>query len=307
MSRWRWLVSVPASLLLHGAGLLLILLFFSRGALSPTIVVDLGEVVTLNGGTDSAGSSSGQRASDSPRTGFRASANPAGTRVLPSARALAGAHLFSGSPRASFPPVEARDAASAPGSPLTADVLSASSPEPLPEAPPAKLDSGSESAIKSNETRPGNGGETRSLLVESHGSGEGGGNMPPATHASDGGPRGFGGLGSGVVALASPGSGQDGLGSEYGTYLARLRQIVQEALQYPPAARRRGLTGTMHMEIVILASGAISRVSVLQSSSHRILDEAAVEAVRSLPPLPFPPGLSVRPIRVRLPVVFELR
>jgi len=95
--------------------------------------------------------------------------------------------------------------------------------------------------------------------------------------------------------------------AEYGPYLALLRQRIHQALGYPPAARRRGLAGTVHMEIVIQPDGAVSQVSVLRSSSHQILDEAAVNTIRSLPPLPFPTDLLPRTLRVRLPVVFELR
>lgn len=96
-------------------------------------------------------------------------------------------------------------------------------------------------------------------------------------------------------------------GSEYGGYLAHVRRRIQESLQYPLAARRRGLKGTVHLEILIKPNGAISAVSVTSSSSHRLLDEAALEAVRGLAPQPFPPGLMPRPLRVRLPVVFDLQ
>jgi TonB family protein len=61
------------------------------------------------------------------------------------------------------------------------------------------------------------------------------------------------------------------------------------------------------MEIVIQPTGAIGPVSLLRSSSHRILDEAAVDTIRRLPPLPFPAELPPRTLRVRLPVVVELR
>jgi TonB family protein len=61
------------------------------------------------------------------------------------------------------------------------------------------------------------------------------------------------------------------------------------------------------VEVVIEPNGKIGAVTVLQSSTHPLLDEAAVEAVRNLPPLPFPPELPARALRVRLPVVFELR
>jgi protein TonB len=113
-----------------------------------------------------------------------------------------------------------------------------------------------------------------------------------------------GGRGEEVAALVPGGS--DG-GVEYGAYLASIRRLIQQSLDYPAAARRRSLTGTVQLEIVIESTGAIARVAVVDSSSHRVLDEAAVQTVQALPPVPFPPGLSRRTLRARLPIVFELR
>ena len=48
-------------------------------------------------------------------------------------------------------------------------------------------------------------------------------------------------------------------------------------------------------------------VTVVSSSSHDVLDEAATGAVRRLRPLPFPAHLPPRPLVVRLPLVFDLR
>jgi protein TonB len=117
-----------------------------------------------------------------------------------------------------------------------------------------------------------------------------------------------GGAGA-VVALAPPGpAGLAGEpGAEYGAYLAGIRRRIQESLEYPQAARRRGLKGTVQLEILIKADGAISSVSVAGSSSYPLLDDAALEAVRSLGRQPFPAGLLPRPLRVRLPVVFDLK
>jgi protein TonB len=107
-----------------------------------------------------------------------------------------------------------------------------------------------------------------------------------------------------AVALAVPG---DGGGEMYGAYLAALRRRLQETLEYPAAARRRGLTGTVHLEISLESTGRVSDVLVVRSSSHAVLDDAALRAARSLARLPFPPDVRPRPLRVRLPVVFELR
>jgi protein TonB len=113
-----------------------------------------------------------------------------------------------------------------------------------------------------------------------------------------------------MTAAVAPGTGSglgDGSGTEYAEYLARVRQRIQESLRYPPAARRRGVAGTVHLEIAIGADGAIAAVSVDTSSSHEVLDRAAVDAARSAPRVPFPRDVRAVPLRVRLPVRFELQ
>jgi periplasmic protein TonB len=115
-------------------------------------------------------------------------------------------------------------------------------------------------------------------------------------------------LGADLGGQSTGGQGAGGApGAEYGGYLNTVRRRILEALRYPPPARSRGLKGTVQLEIFIQLDGAISTVSVTGSSSHPLLDEAAVEAVRSLAPQPFPKGLTPRPLRVRLPVVFDLQ
>jgi len=112
--------------------------------------------------------------------------------------------------------------------------------------------------------------------------------------------------GTGTTALALPGDGSRA-GSEYAAYLALVRRRIQESLRYPMAARRRGVTGSVHVEITVEPTGRIAAVSLVTSSSHALLDEAALEAVRNLPRMPFPADVTPRTLRVRLPVVFELR
>jgi protein TonB len=110
-----------------------------------------------------------------------------------------------------------------------------------------------------------------------------------------------------TTALASSGDGPGAFPAEYGPYLARFRRRVQEALVYPLSARRRGLVGTVELEVLIEPAGEVRSARVIVSSSHAVLDEAGLDAVRSLPPLPLPEGLARRPLRVRLPLSFELR
>jgi TonB family protein len=96
------------------------------------------------------------------------------------------------------------------------------------------------------------------------------------------------------------------MGTEYADYYARIRERIQESLRYPPAARKRGVSGTVQLDISIAADGRITAVVVDTSSSHEILDRAAMEAARSAPRVPFPKDVRPVPLRVRLPVRFEL-
>jgi TonB family protein len=113
--------------------------------------------------------------------------------------------------------------------------------------------------------------------------------------------------GVGNLALATKGGGGGGAGPEYGPYLTLWRTRIHQSVPYPLAARRRSLTGTVQIEILIEPSGAVGGVKLVESSSHGVLDAAVLESVKQLPPLPFPPHLVPRTIRARLPVVFEMR
>ena len=111
----------------------------------------------------------------------------------------------------------------------------------------------------------------------------------------------------GQQALAIPGDGTSKAPAEYGAYYAGFRKRVQEALVYPLSARRRGLMGSLEVEVLIDANGAVSSAHVVASSSHAVLDEAALNAVRSLAPQPLPGHLPRQPLRIRLPLTFVLQ
>jgi protein TonB len=120
-------------------------------------------------------------------------------------------------------------------------------------------------------------------------------------------PSGVVGGGGSLLALAGPSAGRGEVPPEFGPYLARFRERIQELVVYPLAARRRGLAGRVEVELLLEPSGRVRDLAVVSSSSHVLLDEAAVEAVRSLEPQPLPEHLPRRPLRVRLPVIFQLR
>jgi len=108
------------------------------------------------------------------------------------------------------------------------------------------------------------------------------------------------------AALGTPGEARGGIPAEYGLYYEAFRRRVQESLRYPLAARRQGLSGRVELEVLVEPSGRIGAVRVISSSSHPVLDDAALQAVRRLPPEPLPDRLPRRPLRIILPLGFEL-
>jgi TonB family protein len=137
--------------------------------------------------------------------------------------------------------------------------------------------------------------------------GPGGDSAAPGRGAADdrGTGLGFGARGGSTLVLAIPGDG-GGDGAAEAIY-NELRRRLQEALVYPPRARPRRLTGVVEVELEIQPSGAITRVVVAVSSSHPLLDDAAVDTVRALGRVSFPSSIRPRVLRVRLPVEFAFR
>ncbi|QKV57435.1 MAG: TonB family protein [Dechloromonas sp.] len=81
-----------------------------------------------------------------------------------------------------------------------------------------------------------------------------------------------------------------------------LKKLNDAGQFYPPEAIARGLEGEVLVLIVIDESGHVSGARVEQGSGHRILDDAALRAVRSLRSLP-----ADAPREALLPVRFRLR
>jgi protein TonB len=155
------------------------------------------------------------------------------------------------------------------------------------------------------------GGTSRAGTAEVLGSGNPTGRPGSGTAASLGSGSGSAGqplgTGSGSSLAATTSDGRDGIAPEYGPYLAGFRRRIQEALEYPLAARRRGLAGTVELEVLLEPSGRVTAARVVSSSSHAVLDDAALRAVRGLGAEPFPERLPRKSLRIRIPLAFELR
>ena len=77
-------------------------------------------------------------------------------------------------------------------------------------------------------------------------------------------------------------------------YLESWRRKVERIgkLNYPDQARARRLYGSLRLLVAIEGDGTLRDVRVIDSSGHKVLDEAAMRIVRlAAPYAPFPPGM----------------
>ncbi len=81
-----------------------------------------------------------------------------------------------------------------------------------------------------------------------------------------------------------------------------LKKLNDAGQFYPPEAIARGLEGEVLVLIIIDEDGRVTAARVEQGSGHRLLDDAALRAVRSLRSLP-----ADAPREALLPVRFRLR
>jgi protein TonB len=64
-------------------------------------------------------------------------------------------------------------------------------------------------------------------------------------------------------------------------------------LHYPEEARNQGIYGDLRLLVAVYPNGSLKEVTLLQSSGHDILDQAALKIIRKAAPFPpFPPELS---------------
>ena len=289
----RRLVTIGTSLALHAGLVLAVLLAVNGETEVGTLFIDLTE----RGHSKAAGPAFSPAAGPARRGRARALRPTVAARSAP----VPSTPPSSAEPPPAAEPVASRDTgAESPALPArsaTSAPAEASAPQqasPAAEAGDASAVGGVGGTLLSSDAVGPDGPVTASEVFSGRGVGDG---APGAPDVSQG------------FALAVAGGGAGGpssSGAEYGVFLGRLRARVQQSLRYPLAARRRGLSGTVNVEIVIRPDGAISAVAVADSSSHAVLDDAAVETIRRLAPEPLPRDVPPRTLRVRLPVVFAL-
>lgn len=77
--------------------------------------------------------------------------------------------------------------------------------------------------------------------------------------------------------------------------------------EYPPLARKRGLEGTVELDVLVNRLGAAEQIKLARSSSHDLLDRAAIAAVSRWLFLPGKQGAEDIPMWVRIPIRYALQ
>ena len=77
--------------------------------------------------------------------------------------------------------------------------------------------------------------------------------------------------------------------SRYASYFARIKRQIELVWDYPDEAERRGIVGQLTLRFQISRDGNLMNVRLIRGSGYNILDEAALQAVKSAAPYyPFP-------------------
>jgi protein TonB len=67
-------------------------------------------------------------------------------------------------------------------------------------------------------------------------------------------------------------------------WVARIERIGN--LNYPDEARREQVHGQLVLTVALRRNGSVKRIDVIQSSGHKLLDDAAIRIVRLAAPFP---------------------
>jgi TonB family protein len=90
-------------------------------------------------------------------------------------------------------------------------------------------------------------------------------------------------------------------------YSSQVWRRIADAKFYPRTARKREMEGKPVVEFELRSDGQLMNYFIVRSSSNKILDKAAIDAVKNASPYPgIPKPLKLKSIRFKLPISFIL-
>ncbi len=91
-------------------------------------------------------------------------------------------------------------------------------------------------------------------------------------------------------------------------YFNTVRRRIERHKHYPFSARRRRIEGAVAVRFILHPDGRATDAAPAGSTGHRLLNQAALKAVRDASPFPKPPaGLISRPVPLEISIVFQLK
>jgi periplasmic protein TonB len=94
----------------------------------------------------------------------------------------------------------------------------------------------------------------------------------------------------------------------WGLYTNSIQLKIAQAKTYPPLARERKQQGKAFLSFKLDKDGKILELSVENSSGHKILDQAAIKAIKEAAPFPtIPASLNKKYASLKIPISFILR
>ncbi len=90
-------------------------------------------------------------------------------------------------------------------------------------------------------------------------------------------------------------------------YTSKVIRAIYGALSYPNIAVRRGLEGSIRLNLELDRSGDVVSVNVAEESPHRLLNDEAVEAASRAAPYPaFDDAIADQTLVIQIPIAFRL-
>ncbi|WP_232319886.1 energy transducer TonB [Prosthecochloris sp. HL-130-GSB] len=87
---------------------------------------------------------------------------------------------------------------------------------------------------------------------------------------------------------------------------AAIRAAIEKKKFYPSVSRRLHQEGTVVLSLSLHSDGSIVNLSVLRSSGFRVLDKAALKAIRDAEPLPSPGEYGRQSLALTIPLNYQL-
>jgi periplasmic protein TonB len=132
--------------------------------------------------------------------------------------------------------------------------------------------------------------------------------MPvPGATGQGRGPGGTAGLGTGAAGSGHGAIGDGPIDGPGDDYLERLRRWLNKYKHYPEEAQKQNQRGQLVVSFTILRDGTVRMPRIERSSGFPLLDEAALQMLRSASPVPpLPEKFRAPDVAVDLPVEFSI-